>query len=198
MSAVIRAALLRTASWLSAEDEAGCALVGDLEELSAEWRESRGEAAATFFLFVELVRSVPALVGAALAESGVARLAFRSLPALLGGAVCFTVLVGVFGAIPSRSFIGVLAAFAAVLLFGAAAGWVTAALAGDAPRQHALALGVALAIAGYAFVPSGRSPSPLGPWVMFMVLCVVPAAAFGGGLRARSRGAGAGSRPASP
>jgi hypothetical protein len=192
---VIRSALLRAAEWLVGEDEAGRAAIGDLEELSAEWGREKGEPLAALRLAVELGRSFPAFARIALEDSGVG-LVLRSVPALLGGGVFFCVLVGVFGATTSGSLAGKIAAVATVLVFGIAAGWITGVLAGKAPRQHGLALGIGLAVAGWILVAAaGEELAPLRSWVMVFGLCVIPAAAYGGCLRARSLRTGAAGPP---
>jgi hypothetical protein len=141
--------ILRAAGWLVSDDERGEAILGDLEEIYAEWRAGRGRVPASLRLVWEVVRSAPALARSALAERGGAALLLRSVPALLAGGLLFAGPLGLSrSAMPPGASPAIVIGIAAVAGFAIAGGWVAAALAGAAPRQHGLALGVGLALLG--------------------------------------------------
>jgi hypothetical protein len=176
---LIHSLLIRVAAWLVSDDELGDTVVGDFDELYANWRSSRGAVAANLRLVFELARSSPALAWTALVERGGAAFLWRSVPALVVGSLVFaaplgSTLGGTALTTDPRALLGVVAG-AAVAMVG---GWVAAAVAGAAPRQHAFALGIGLMVLGIVIeVMQGRGHG--WPCVLLQI-AVVPAAAYGG------------------
>jgi hypothetical protein len=189
--------IIRAAEWLVPDDERGEAILGDLEEVYADWQASRGPMLAALGLVWELARSCPALVRAAFVERGGAALLLRSVPALVAGGLLFA---GPIGLSKSAAVAGtspaIVLGIAAVAGFAIAGGWLAAALAGAAPRQHGLALGVGLVLLGLTMAAIGRGDLPPWYWILLHIP-VLPAAAYGGQLYWRSTRLRDGSQPRS-
>jgi hypothetical protein len=182
---VTQVPILRVAGWLVPDNERGEAILGDLEEIYADWTATRGSAVAALRLIFELVRSFPAFVWTGIAERGGAALVLRSVPALMAGGLLFAGLLGICGAIPPGTIPAILLGIAAMTVFSTASGWLAAALAGAAPRQHALALGVGLTFLSLTMLAIGRGESTPWYWILLQIP-IVPAAAYGGRLYWRS------------
>lgn len=146
----------RVAGWLLPDDERGRAVLGDLEELHAAWWERRGAVEATGRVLIELAASVPPLLLAACLERREAGLLSRSALAVLVGGV-----VGVAPLCVTGAALGPMARIVATALVGVvsalAGGWLAAAVAGAAPRQHALLVGLGLAASGVWLTGAGNA-----------------------------------------
>jgi hypothetical protein len=178
---VTRSPILSLAAWLVPDDESGDAILGDIEETYGACRATHGAIVATFRLLVEVVCSAPALASAALLVRGGARMAFRSIPAVIAGHLVLIApfaSIGGIGVGMSRQ-LGFAVAVATCIVLATAGGWVSAALAGAAPRQHALFTGVGLASIVSGLVWSGEIDLPLWSLLVFQV-AVISAATYGG------------------
>jgi hypothetical protein len=182
---VTRSPILAVAAWLLPENEHGDAILGDLEETYTAWRTAHGATSATLRLLLEVAGSVPALIVNALLVHGRARVAFRTIPAVIVGHL---VLIAPLAATGGIGLVGprelrIALAVVSCLLLAMAGGWVAAALAGAAPRQHGLLTGVGLASLGAAAAWSGGIDLPL--WLLLVIQAAVISAATYGGARYR-------------
>ncbi len=136
--------------WFFPRSERGRAALGDFEEIFHQERELRGSVSAAIWALAEVARSIPALASAAVAERGFGGIARRSVPALVAGygILLIPALTGVL--IPVGSQLLLALGLIIIALVSLTAGWVAAALAGAAPRLHALLLGAGIVIAWLA------------------------------------------------
>jgi hypothetical protein len=154
-------------------------VLGDLWEIHSGWVAERGGAAAGALLVVELVRSAPALSWSAAEERGCALIGRTGQALVIGCAAAALPVVLTGGLVAAPRWVVVLFALLACTGLGALGGWIAAAVAGAAPRQHALAVGLLLAGAMQALVATGlRSAAPL--FVLALQLVVVAGAAVAG------------------
>jgi hypothetical protein len=167
------------ASWLVPDDLRGSDIIGDWIEIHAQWREAHGAGRAAALLAVDVVRSLPGLMALAFAERGWRGLVTRSLPAVFLGYATFAIAAALatgFSEAPGLlSFAVALAGTSALSLL---AGWIAGSVAGAAPRQHGLLVGLGLAVTGAALAMRG-AVDPAIVVTPFLVVIVV-AASLGG------------------
>jgi hypothetical protein len=178
---VSRRLLERLGAWLLSEDERGSAALGDLLELHAGWSDRYGATRAALLLALDLLRSAPGYLVAALSTRGPRRILTRTVPALLAGCAA-AAAPGVLGGIEPHGAAGwppLVAGLAIASGAALAGGWIAAGLAGAAPRQHGLAVGVALADLVGALGLSGWIEAPAWGVVAWQI-CVIVSAASGG------------------
>jgi len=173
------------ATWLLSDDERGEAVLGDLEEIAAGWRAERGAFVAGLLAAYELLRSAGPLLGSAAADRGAALLV-RSVPALAAGCLTVALPAAVGGGSPGHASLAFLVALAVGSVMAVVGGEVAAAIAGAAPRQHGLAVGVTLASAAAVLAATGRISPPLWLLTAWSVALVV-SAAYGGARYRRAR-----------
>jgi hypothetical protein len=161
------------------------AITGDLIEERARLAALHGERTADRWMRQQILRSVPAFVGAAVRTGGL-----RLLGAIVGAALAALLAVGVaigasaalLSTLVSPDAIARLTTVALVidLAFGAAGGYLAARLGRAAPLGAAFVLGV-LGVSVTAMSDVDAS----GWYRLALLLLLIPAAVGGGWLRAR-------------
>jgi hypothetical protein len=180
----------RAVSWLVPDDERGVALIGDWCEVYAQWRAEGGALRAVGLLSLDVVRSLPGLTSVALRERGWRRTLLRSVPAVALGYAAFAVFASLAGGTTQAPEFWTLTL--ATLLVGALAmlsGWIAAVVAGEAPRQHGVLVGLGLSMSGALLAQRGTLELGFvaGP---FLVLILVAASAGGACHRVKRRTGG--------
>jgi hypothetical protein len=178
-------AVMWIAKWLLPADERGESLLGDLEELySAELLQS-GRFGAVSLIAREVLSSVPGFVIAGVIDRGVVSILARSIPAVVVGYIVSIVPL-IAGGQMLGSIVSAMVGVLFLALFSWAGGWVAAACAGAAPRQHALLIGLLSFVTTAALPFSGAIHISFEQWVLGQ--SIVFAAAVAGGTRyVRSR-----------
>ena len=162
------------------------AIVGDLVEEHAEIAATRGERVADWWMFSQMVRSMPTFAHAALRAGGT-RALMRILGAALSALLAVLIVASVSAAVAFNTISPqTMARFAIVVLaidlaYGVAGGYLAARLGPVAPLASAVAFGV-LGVLLSTVATEGATPA----WYpLALQLLLVPATALGGWMRAR-------------
>jgi hypothetical protein len=176
-------AVMWFARWMLPNDDRGESLLGDLEEMYGAERAQAGEFAAIAMMARELIRSVPGFMIAGILDRGFFSLAARSIPAILVG-YFVSIVPLIAGGQMLSSIVSAMVGLVLLVLFSWAGGWVSAAFAGAAPRQHALVIGCLSFLTTAALPLKGPDPIYTGQWILAQSI-IFAAAVLGGSRYAR-------------